>query len=600
MDRETVSTPAEPVQPSIPLTANPSATSEKAAVSEVTAEKDGEEPQYLGFRALCLMMASLILVILIVTLDASIIATAIPRITDHFHTIADIGWYGAAYLLSNAALQPLTGKVYTYFSLKYSFVGFVALFEVGSLICALATSSSMLVVGRAVAGMGGSGLQNGALTIIAIAAPPHQRPTLMGVLMSMAGAGQLIGPLIGGALTQHASWRWCFWINLPVGAVTCGVLILIQFPPYKARKANWTLRDVIHDFDITGFAIFAPACIMLLLALQWGGTVHPWSSATVIGLLCGSGGAFIVFFLWEVRQKDAAMIPMSLMRRRVIYSSMLTAAFQFGGLLLFSYYLPLWFQVIRGASPTMSAVYILPTFFTQILSAIFAGVMVTRIGYLAPFSAIGSAAAAIGSGLMSTLTIHSNVGTWIGYQIINGIGRGMSIQQPIQAAQAVVSSDMIPTVTASVAWAQTFGAALFLGLAQTVFLNLLRSALRTYAPEVDAQDVIATGATNYLARLTGADHAVERNQVLEAYNEAITHTFYLAVGCGAASFVTSLGIGKTRVERRQKKNDKEDKKDLEKGHEQESSADSQTIQTGEEPGPVEIDREVTNERKHKG
>jgi MFS family permease len=115
-------------------------------------------------------------------------------------------------MICNACLQPLTGKVYTYFSLRYAFLSFVMVFELGSLICAVSQSSTMLVVGRAVAGMGGSGIQNGALTMIAVAAPPSQRPTLMGIVMAMAGAGQLIAPLIGGALTQHASWRWCFYV----------------------------------------------------------------------------------------------------------------------------------------------------------------------------------------------------------------------------------------------------------------------------------------------------------------------------------------------------------------------------------------------------
>ncbi|KAL6248731.1 hypothetical protein RBB50_003793 [Rhinocladiella similis] len=521
--------------------------------------KDDDEPEYLGPRALTFLMSAILLVVIILTLDQSILATAIPKITDQFHTIADIGWYAAAYLICNASLQPLTGKVYTYFSLRYAFLSFVFVFELGSLLCGVAQSSTMLVIGRAVAGIGGSGIQNGALTMVAVAAPPSQRPTLMGIIMAMAGAGQLIAPLIGGALTEHATWRWCFYLNLPIGGVVLAVMACIQLPAYKNRKASWTFRDVVRDFDITGFIIFAPACVMLLLALEWGGATYPWSSAKIIGLFVGSAGTFIAFFIWEYIHGENAMIPLPLMTMRVVYSSMLATFFQFGGLLIFSYYLPLWFQVIKHASPTLSAVYILPTFLSQIVSAILTGILVSRIGYVAPSTFVGSCLAALSSGLMSSFKLSTGTGPWIGYQIINGVGRGMAISQPIQAAQSVVKPDMVPTITALISWSQTFGGAIFIGVAQTAFINLLKSALSTRAPGVDANVVIATGATDYLARLAAQGETETRHGVLLAYNEAITKTFYLALGCTLAAAVASVGIWKTRVERKKKhvKNDVE-------------------------------------------
>ncbi|KAI1618945.1 DNA repair protein RAD50 [Exophiala viscosa] len=549
MGNETNPAVVDTIQPQPPVKVLPAT---ENAPSESSQTKQDEEPEYLGSRALTVLMGGLLLVVIVMTLDASILATAIPYITNHFHTIADIGWYPAAYMISAATLQPLTGKIYTYFSLRYSFVCFVVVFEIGSIICAVSTSSAMLVVGRAVTGMGASGIQNGAMTMIAVAAPPSRRPTLMGILIGMAGGGQLIAPLIGGALTQHVSWRWCFWINLPIGGITLLVMLIIKLPAYKNRKGTWTFCDVIHDFDITGFLIFAPACIMLLLALEWGGSSHSWSSATIIGLFCGSGGTFIAFFVWEYLHGEAAMIPLPVIRQRVVWSSMAVTFFQFGGLLIFAYYLPLYFQVSKGASPTMSAVYTLPTFISQIAMAVLSGVGVSKIGYMAPFAIVGSALVTLSAGLMSTLSVHTSTGKWIGYQIINGVGRGAAIQIPFIAAQSVVKPDMVPTITALVAWTQTFGGAVFIGLAQTAFINMLRSALAKNAPGVDASDVIAAGATNFLADLAAKGEKTTRHGVLLAYNQAIAHTFYLVVGLGAATFICTFGIGKAKSEKKEK------------------------------------------------
>lgn len=344
--------------------------------------KTTDELQYLQPQALVVVMIALLLACLLMALDMSIVSTAIPRITDEFDTLADIGWYGSAYLLTCAALQPLTGKFYTYFLLKHAFFSFLGLFELGSVIAGAATSSKMLVIGRAVSGLGGAGLMNGCLTIVGVATSEKQRPMLMGIIMAFFGTGQLIGPLIGGALTEHASWRWCFYLNLPVGAATCLCLAFIHLPGQKRQPMQRNAHFIIRKFDLLGFCLFAPACIMVLLAMEWGGVHYTWSSATIIGLLCGSGGAFAVFGYWEYRASEDAMIPVDMISRRVIWTAVLTSAFQGGGIIMLGYYLPLFFQVVQHASPTASAVRILPTMIGQVVFAAISG----AIGIFSPFS----------------------------------------------------------------------------------------------------------------------------------------------------------------------------------------------------------------------
>lgn len=180
-------------------------TDAQRAVSDADKEEPAKEVQYVTGLKLWLLMMPLCFTFFLVLLDVSIIATAIPQITNDFHSLADVGWYGAAYQLSSAAMQPLTGKLYVNFKNKWVFFSFFALFELGSLLCGVSTSSNMLIVGRAIQGMGTAGLQNGAFTIISAAAPLAKRPALIGMCQGIAQLGGVIGPLIGGALTQYTT-----------------------------------------------------------------------------------------------------------------------------------------------------------------------------------------------------------------------------------------------------------------------------------------------------------------------------------------------------------------------------------------------------------
>lgn len=252
----------------------------------------------------------------------------------------------------------------------------MAIFSLGSLICALANSSKMLIVGRAIAGMGGSGLINGSLTIIAACVPLQKRAVYMGFLMSFVQLGIMLGPLVGGALTEHASWRWCFWINLPPAAITIAFLLIIHIPDRtKKRTERTSVIDTVMLLDIPGFLIFAPASIMVLLALQWGGTKYAWDSAMVIGLFCGSAGTLAVFMVWEYKRGEDAMVPWSMIRQQIVACACGVNLFFFGGQIIMSYYLAQYFQAVRGVSPTLSGVYLLPGILSQMLMAIVSGIL---------------------------------------------------------------------------------------------------------------------------------------------------------------------------------------------------------------------------------
>lgn len=345
------------------------------------------------------------------------------------------------------------------------------------------------------------------------------------------------------SLRIHLTHDRCFYINLPVAALTAISILLVRFTGRKDQTIDWSWKALWNGLDIVGFLLFVPASVMLFLALQWGGVLYPWSSATIIGLLCGSGVVVLLFLCWESQHEENAMFPLAFLGRRIIAAACLTGFLQGAGMMFLSYYLPLWFQVVKKVSPTGSAIRTLPTFGAQIIFTIVGTIFIQRIRYLSPPTILGNALGAIGAGLMTTFTISTDSGKWVGYQLLNGAGRGLAMQSPFLAMQTHCEPRQLPVGTAMIAWSQFFGGALFVGLGQTVFANLLRDALTLYAPDVNSDLVVDAGATNYVVDVPADQQA----NVLLAYNQAITQTFYLAMGAAAAGVVTSSAMGRAKT-----------------------------------------------------
>lgn len=554
--------------------AQPSSERTSSTAESDTAQQPEAEPEYLEGTKLYLLFSSLLLTVLIMTIDTSIVSTAVPRITDSFHSIREIGWYGAAYLFTNSTFQPMAGKIYRHLPLKLSYICFLALFELGSLLCATSVSSAMFIIGRAVAGVGSSGLVNGALTIVGSASAPEKKPMLMGMIMAVAGAGQLIGPLIGGVLTEKTTWRWCFYINLPCGALVILFITLISFPNDLPRRK---IDNVIKDFDLIGFGIFTPAVIMLMMALQWGGLTYPWSSAVIISLLTISGVMLIALAFWEHRASTNAMFPAHLLRHRVFSSACATGFLNGATILIMLYYLPLWFQTVLSKTPLGSAVSTLASFCSSLAFAVLNGILCPRvIPFLTIFSIVGSTLSALGIGLMAIFTPSTNAGIWVGLQILAGAGRGLTMQTPVQTVQLHISRSDLAVGTAVVTFFQFFGSSFMLAIAQTLFGNLLRGALGKYVPNLDADTIIRNGATD----LAGVVPVGDIGLVKLAYNDAITKTLILAAACSAVSVFTGLGMGWKKVPRKVKgkgtgkAQDKEEAKDEKVGEEEENNGEA--------------------------
>ncbi|KAM0708905.1 hypothetical protein Q7P35_002941 [Cladosporium inversicolor] len=539
----------------------PVATDAERTMSDAEKKDASPEVEWLSGLRLWLVMMPLCFAFFLVLLDISIIATAVPQITNDFQSLADVGWYGAAYQLASAALQPLTGKIYVNFKNKWVFLSFFGLFELGSLLCGVATSSKMLIVGRAVQGMGTAGLQNGAFTIISASAPLVKRPVLIGICQGIAQLGGVIGPLIGGALTQYTTWRWCFYINLPPGAIVAVLIFFSKIPEGQIvkPKAAEVVKDIHNRLDFVGFFLFAPSITMLLLAVQWGGNEYAWNSATVIGLFCGFAGNFLVWAAYNYWKGDKALIPFSMMKLTVVWTSCLFLAVLMGAMMVANYYLPIYFQAVDGVTPTMSGVYMLPSILAQLFAAVFAGRLVGVVGRYTPFVFACVILTSIGYGLCSTFSIGTSTGEWIGYQILFGAGRGLGFQMPIVAVQNTLPPTQAPIGMSIIMFSGMLGGALLLSFSATIFTQSLRKEIPIQDPGADARAIVAAGATEFRKILDPS----ELGGILTAYAKSIDRVFYLITALTAVSFFLAFGLGFKDI-REKTEPPKEDKEVVEK------------------------------------
>lgn len=344
--------------------------------------------------------------------------------------------------------QSTWGKAFKYFDLKISFLIAIFIFELGSLICGVAPNSTALIVGRAIAGVGAAGIGSGAYTIIAFTAPPKKRPIFTGIVGTSYGIAAVVGPLIGGVFSDHVTWRWCFYINLPIGGLSAFIITFFFKAPSGAKPIAASLKEKLLQMDLLGTALVMGGVISYILALQYGGQTKEWRDPTVIGLLVGFVLIFVAFGVWERFNGERSMIvPRLFAHRDVWVSSIFTFLFS-GAYFIIIYYLPIYFQSIDNTSPTESGVRNLPLILSVTVATIVAGGAVSATGIAAPVAVGGAGLATIASGLLYTLDIGTGTGKWVGYQILGGLAWGAAIQVPIIIGQATAKPEDISSVTA--------------------------------------------------------------------------------------------------------------------------------------------------------
>ncbi len=481
-------------------------------------------------RNVLVVFTGLMLVLLMAALDQTIVATALPTIVGDLGGLSHISWVVTAYLLAQTAVTPIYGKLGDLYGRKIVLQIALVVFLAGSALCGAAQSLTELIVFRGLQGLGGGGLMVGTMAAIGDVVSPRERGRYQGIFGAVFGLASVIGPLLGGLLTTSFSWRWIFYVNLPLGAVAFGVLAVTL--PSRRGEGHYRI-------DYLGAAVLAAALSCLVLLCTLGGTDYPWGSPTIIGLGVAALALVVTFVFIEQRAAEPVLPP------RLFGDRVFTVTSAIGlvvGFALFGSvtYLPLFLQVVLGATPTGSGLQILPLMGGLLITSITSGQLITRTGRYKPFPIAGTAIMVVGLFLLSTMGPHTSGLTASAYMFVLGLGLGLVMQVLVLAVQNAVDYKDLGVATSGATLFRSIGGSVGTAVLGSIFSNRLSAELVAVLPRA-AGSSPGTGASlnpAALKRLPAPLHEA----YLTAFTNALSTVFTVAAVVAAVAFVLSWAL----------------------------------------------------------
>ncbi|MGW3205329.1 DHA2 family efflux MFS transporter permease subunit [Streptomyces sp. NPDC001135] len=500
------------------------------------AEKEAQAAEHVSGNVF-VSIGALLLGLLLAALDQTIVSTALPTIVSDLGGLEHLSWVVTAYLLASTAATPLWGKLGDQYGRKRLFQTAVVIFLAGSALCGTAQDMPQLIGFRALQGLGGGGLMVLSMAIVGDIVPPRERGRYQGLFGAVFGAASVLGPLLGGLFTEHLSWRWVFYVNLPVGVVALAVIATaLQIPRRTAH----------HVIDYLGTVLIAAVATCLVLVASLGGTTWAWGSAQIIGL-AGLGLLLAVAFVVAERRAAEPVLPLKLFGIRTFtlaaVISFIVGFAMFGAMT----YLPTFLQVVHGISPTLSGVHMLPMVAGLLLSSTISGQIVSRTGRWKVFPLAGTAVTTLGLLLLHRLDEHSSTARMSVCFFVFGLGLGLVMQVLVLIVQNAVSYEDLGVATSGATFFRSIGASFGVAIFGTVFAGRLGDKLAAAIRGVGLPPGVSVNTLKSDPRGIAALPPALRPAALHAYASAITDVFLYAAPVAAVGFVLAWFLKEDRL-----------------------------------------------------